>query len=138
MCISNSLICVIAGHPPLPMALSRQDIASVWDKTNPSLLSRLANIASRGTLSAVGRTVRSDLSLLLYLTGYTGYSLWLQKKRYINIARKHRNKPNNRKKVVVTVLQWLQGVFPKSIEFFWSSAVGYRNHVTKNIHHIYR
>ena len=44
-----------------------------WGNANPSLLSLLANIAPRGASSAVGRTVRSDLSLLLYLTGYTGY-----------------------------------------------------------------
>ena len=45
----------------------------LWGNAIPSLLSLLANIAPRGASSAVGRTVRSDLSLLLYLTGYTGY-----------------------------------------------------------------
>ena|SRR5438270_857153 len=72
----------------------------------------------RGTSSAVERTVRSDLSLLLYLTGYTGYSLWLQKKRYINIARKHQNKPNNRKKDGgYSGYSGYKGFFPKASNF---------------------
>ena len=85
---------------------------------NPSFLPQLANIAPRGASSAVGRTVRFDLSLLLYLTGYTGYSLWLQKKRYINIARKHRNKPNNRKKGGgYSGYSGYKGFFPKASNF---------------------
>src|SRR6266496_1382905 len=90
----------------------------LWGNANLSLLSRLANIAPRSTLSAIGRTVRSDLSLLLYLTGYTDYSLWLQKKRYINIARKHRNKPNNRKKGGgYSGYSGYKGFFPKASNF---------------------
>src|SRR4051812_7595795 len=61
-----------------------------WGNTIPSLLSLLANIAPKGALSAVGRAVGSDLSLLLYLTyipcHHCHHSCY-QKKRYINIAR---------------------------------------------------
>ena len=110
---------VVAGLSSSAVSVVDDEVSPPpWGNAIPSLLPLLANIASRGASSTVGRTVRFDLSLLLYLTGYTGYSLWLQKKRYINIARKHRNRPNNRKKDSgYSGYSGYKGFFPKASIF---------------------